>query len=364
MRRLRVFPVAVVAVGAVAGAVVLASSSATIEPTAAAARPAPGLYGIGLSRLADGRDFQRMANGGGGTVRFVLDWRRAQPHADGPYRWGQTDRYVKRAAKHGLAVLPVLYATPGWLSPSSIKAPIFSAEARRAWHALVHAAVARYGADGSFWAHNPDLPYDPVRDWQIWNEQNSPDFWAPAPSPSGYLRLLAISESAIHRADPGAKVALGGMFETGTKYATAIISWRFLARLYHLGGRRLFDIVGVHPYSPTLSGFKYQVRRIHRVIRRHHDSGTQLWIDEIGWGSGRGGSPLNKGPHGQARILRQAFRFARRNRRRLDVGRIIWFPWRDSGHTPTSCTFCGLTGLIRSDGRAKPSWGAFRRLAR
>jgi hypothetical protein len=158
-------------------------------------------------------------------------------------------------------------------------------------------------------------------------------------------------------------VVLGGMFETGTKYPNAIVSWRFLARLYRLGGRKEFDVVGAHPYSPQFSGFTYQLQRLANVIRRYHDRQTPIWVDEIGWGSGRGGSPQNKGPRGQARILRRAFRYASRNRNRLGIRRIMWFPWRDSGHTPTQCSFCGVTGLIRSDGSAKPSWRSFRRLA-
>src|SRR5207237_6154594 len=127
----------------------------------------------------------------------------------------QTDRYVGKAANHGVSALPILFATPGWLSDSYIKAPVFSSEARAAWRRFVHAAVARYGPNGSFWAEHPQVAYLPVRDWQIWNEENSPGFYAPAPSPSSYDRLLGISATVIRRLDPGARIVLGGMFEGG-----------------------------------------------------------------------------------------------------------------------------------------------------
>ena len=54
-----------------------------------------------------------------------------------------------------------------------------------------------------------------------------------------------------------------------------------------------------------------------------------------------------------------SFEFATDNRRRLGIKRIVWFPWRDSGHTPPGCVFCGKTGLRAADGKAKPSWRAF-----
>ena len=60
---------------------------------------------------------------------------------------------------------------------------------------------------------------------------------------------------------------------------------------------------------------------------------------------------------------RGLFRFAQRSRHALRIQRVLWYPWRDSGHTPEACTFCGSTGLIRRDGAAKPAWRAFRRIA-
>jgi hypothetical protein len=363
MRRVRIAPVALVAIAAIAAALMIATSSASVKQPGRQVVGSPGLYGLGLSRLPVAQDYRRMANGGTGTVRFVLDWRRAQPSPTAAFHWGQSDRYVRRAAEQGITVLPVLFATPGWLADSFIKAPVFSAKARRKWQAFVQAAVARYGRGGAFWAQNPQVPYDPARDWQVWNEENSPGFWAPRPSAPSYLRLLSLSADAIRQADPRGQVVLGGMFEAGSSHG-AIVSWQFLSRLYRLGGARDFDVVGAHPYSPTLSGYKLQLRRLGRVIRRNHDGGTPIWIDEIGWGSGPPSeSPQNKGLRGQASFLRRAFSFAQANRRHLGIQRILWFPWRDSGHTPTACAFCGVTGLIRTGGAAKPSWGSFRRIA-
>ena len=358
MRRVGLLPVAVVAAGAVAAAVVIAANGASVR---SAASKAP-FYGVGLSTPASSLDYARMASGGVRTARFVVDWRQIQPHPGSRYDWREPDRYIRGLAKHGIEPVPLLFATPFWVARNYIRAPVFSARAKQAWRALVHAAAARFGPGGTFWSRNPTIPYDPVRYWQIWNEQNSPDFWAPKPSATQYAELLKISAGALHAADPGAQVVLGGMFEGNVSYG-ATLSWQYLTQLYRAGAARYFDVVGVHPYSPKISSYEFQIRKLAAAIRRSGHRGTPIWIDEIGWGSGHGGSPINKGPEGQAQMLRRAVTFAARNRNRLGIQRILWFPWRDSGHTPEACAFCDVTGLRRSNGSAKPAWHVFSRLA-
>ena len=357
MRRIGVLPVAAVALGSVAAAVVLAANGASVR---SAADRGP-FYGVGLASPPTARDSDRMWRSGVRTARFVINWPKVEPTADGGYRWRQADRYMRGVATHSLEPLPLLFATPSWVARSFLRPPLSSPPARKAWRAFVRAAAARYGPGGSFWAQHPDLSYDPVHYWQIWNEENSPDFWVPRPSPASYERLLKIAAQALHATDPSAKIVLGGMFEGNVSYG-AILSWRYLARLYRLGAARYFDVVGVHPYSPRISGYKLQIRRVAATIRRHGHRGTPIWIDEIGWGSGHGGSALNKGPAGQARMLRRAFTFATRNRDRLDVRRILWYSWRDSRGAGT-CIFCASTGLRRRGGSAKPAWNEFRRFA-
>ena len=61
-----------------------------------------------------------MAQGGARMIRFPIDWRDVQAHAEAPFDWTQTDRYVGKAANHGVSALPILFATPGWLSVSYI----------------------------------------------------------------------------------------------------------------------------------------------------------------------------------------------------------------------------------------------------
>jgi hypothetical protein len=117
-----------------------------------------------------------------------------------------------------------------------------------------------------------------------------------------------------------------------------------------------------HPYSPTLRGFRYQLERIRATMRRHHDP-SPIWIDEIGWASARHGSRYAAGPEGQARMLRRALGFARAHRRRLGIGRVLWYPWRDTSQVAASCALCKSSGLRARSGRPKPAWRAYQRVA-
>ena len=46
-----------------------------------------------------------------------------------------------------------------------------SAWQRWGWESFLRAAVAAT-AGGSFWEENPELPFLPIRHWEIWNEEN------------------------------------------------------------------------------------------------------------------------------------------------------------------------------------------------
>ncbi len=318
-------------------------------------------FGIGLAETPTASEVRRIARAGVRVARVTFDWRAFQASPDAPPAFTAVDPLVRRLAEAHIRALPGFVATPGWLASDPTTAPLFSAEARAGWRGFLAAAVGRYGPHGSFWEENPSLPYEPIRSWQIWNEENSAGYFGPTPSPEAYARLLHISAAAIRGADPRATIVLGGMFETvGT--GGSILSWRFLRGLYEAGAEGNFDAVGVHPYDPELAGMAHQVQRIRNVIDVEDDSATPIWIDEIGWGSGTSGSKLNLGLEGQATMLRRAYSYIVANRERLGIGKLIWYPLHDPLKVDaTTCGFCDSEGLFDAAGTAKPAWHVFRR---
>jgi hypothetical protein len=139
----------------------------------------------------------------------------------------------------------------------------------------------------------------------------------------------------------------------------------FLERLYRVPGiRPALDGIALHPYVPDVAALETEVEALREVAVRNRDRRVGLYVTEIGWGS-QANSPVSfeVGLRGQARELRDAYRYLLGNRGRLNLKQVFWFSWKD---LKGDCDFCDSAGLFR-EGRAfkpKPAWRAFVRVAR
>jgi polysaccharide biosynthesis protein PslG len=310
--------------------------------------------------------FARMQQGGVGVFRAFFAWRELEP-AQGQFDFSTVDAIVRGAAEHGIEVLPYLFASPDWLAALNgadcgDQCPIYAPQtdaALDAWKQFVAATVKRYGPDGEFWEQNKDVPAMPIRAWQIWNEQNSPTFYAPKPDPASYERLVATATDQIHAIDPGAEIVLGGMFGTplGGR-PPAITGPDFLADLYRIeGDQPRFDAVAVHPYGAQPAKVTEQVNALHDVIEQAGDD-ARLWVTEIGWSSADGSEPLDRGSDGQAERLGEAFSYLIDHRDELNLQGVAWYSWADLTGAGI-CAWCAHSGLFTEDGTAKPAWATF-----
>jgi polysaccharide biosynthesis protein PslG len=356
------------AAGAAVVAIVLASSGSGSEPE----EVPRSFYGIVSQTPLTAEDFERMGEGGVGTLRIVLSWVAIEPvPGGGEFDFSSVDPLVLAAADEGIEVLPFFYGTPEWAaveldgrgSCDGDCGPFApqSQAALAAWGEFVGAAVDRYGPDGELWAENPDHPAQPIRTWQIWNEQNSATFFKPEPSIPQYVDLLEASERAIHEHDPGAEIVLGGMFGTppdaGEQADTA---WEYLRELYATEGvAELFDGVASHPYAANLTNVESQLELLRDELVSAGDSEAGLWVTELGWASSGPDHPLNRGPEGQAERLTEAFELLLDRRSEWNVEGVAWYSWRDA-RGPGLCDWCGGSGLFAEDSlEPKPSWDAY-----
>jgi polysaccharide biosynthesis protein PslG len=324
-------------------------------------------YGLSSQTHLGTADLDRMGQGNVGTLRIILEWSGVDPSpAADDYNWAAIDAIVADAARNGITVLPFVFGTPQWVARDldgrncTSKCGLFAPSKRGAidaWAGFLRDAVARYGPNGAFWAANPGLPQVPITGWQIWNEQNSKSFYRPRPNPKKYVKLLKASNAAIKGIDPGADVILGGMAElAGSRKATP--GARYLAKLYkRKGAKKHFDGVALHPYGAKLKAVQEQVGLFRKAMKRGRDRGADLWITELGWGSARGGNPLNRGPRGQATRLKQAFKYFTKRRGKLNVRTVIWFSWMDSA--ARICAWCPKSGLFDQQFAPKRSWRGF-----
>lgn len=338
-------------------------------PAAAQALPR-GFFGIVPQTPVGSRDLARMSSGGVETLRVPVNWSAIQPTARGGFDWSSVDALVAQAAERHIEILPFLCAPPRWVSRNGHRLPVYNGRQRRAWALFAAAAVERYGPRGAFWSeHAPGtaepLPQLPIHAWQIWNEENFFYFARPV-SPGLYARLLAISHRAIRRVDPRATVVTGGLFgNPRQRPPLAMSAWSFLEGLYEDGAKGSFEAVAVHPYARNTAELGRIVEVVRRVMLRHGDRRSHMYVTEMGWGSQNDPRQVayEVGLHGQARELRRAYGYLIHRRGFLGLRQVDWFSWKDAGGL---CNFCDSAGLFRNSRRfrPKPAWHAYVAIAR
>jgi hypothetical protein len=344
----------------IALAALLAGSLLLLPASAppAVARPAVprGFFGVVPQGPLASSDFERM-HGVVGTLRIPINWARVEPRA-GEFDFAALDATVSAAANSGVRVLPFVYGTPDWLSANPARPPL-SAAGLSAWSGFLRALVLRYGSRGSLWTGGS--PRVPIRQWQIWNEPNFLLFWRPRPSASGYAHLLRASARTIRATDSGAQIVAAGL----APVEGGMLPWTFLRKLYEVPGvSRSFDIAAVHPYSSTVGGMAYQVRKARQVMAAAGDGSKPLLVSELGVASD---SPLptafNWGIKGQGSFLRRAYGLLLRDRARWHIAGVDWYAWRDMPAADPHCVFCEYAGLFDTSGRPKPAWRALKSVA-
>ncbi len=342
----------------------LAALAACTAPAAHAAVPADsaGIYSEELERansvdpVAAGRA-QRAA--GFGIVRQTFSWARIET-APNALSFTVYDQVMAAAALAGIAVLPVLQDPPAWRSTAPATGALDDMYPPRdpaAMAVLAGLLVQRYGPGGSFWAAHPELPPSPIRSWQVWNEPNTPNFWAPEPDPAGYAELLRAVSAAIRVADPAAEVVSAGLpaSDHGVPLST------FLDGMYAAGARGTFDTLAIHPYASDAETVLGILRVARDEVDRLGDAGRPIWATEFGWATGGPPVTITTTEDGQATLLRDAIVLMQRARAAMSLRGFIAFRWRDVPLNPGQLDFWPFhAGLLRVDGTPKPSLQAMR----
>jgi hypothetical protein len=337
---------------------ILVLAAMAIAPAAASASLPPGFIGVSPQSPANSKDFRLMQEAGVGSVRLPIYWTsvQAKPPTEADSDWSGFDREVMLAAEEEIEVMPFIWGSPEWAAEQVIDLPVQNAWQRWGWSRLLRQAAKRYGPEGAFWEENPELPYLPIRRWEIWNEQNIVTFADPV-DPLEFAKLIRISGRALHGIDPGAKVILGGFFGRPLQIPPNAASGDFLSRLYRARDiKRHFDGVALHPYVARARAMGAQLENLRRIMRRNGDAKAPILVTELGWGSRSGPTRWERGLEGQANQLSRAFAMLSDNRLRWRIGGAWWFTWTDEGG---GCVFCRSAGLLTASRKAKPAWYRF-----
>jgi hypothetical protein len=281
-----------------------------------------------------------------------------------PTDFRRTDRVVGEASLRKLRVLPIVLGAPRWASGGNSGRAISQPRGTKDYVNYLLTLADRYGPGGSFWNEREDLPYRPIRAWQIWNEPDHPNFWHRAHGrwPAEYVRLLRASRAALKAHDHGAKIVLGAL--TG-------FSWTNLPRLYKVGLKGQFDELALNPYTKHVANTVRTVELCRAAMRRAGDRVRPVALTELSWPASRGRVPRRRQvsfsvtDHQQGARLTAAMKLLAHERRRLNIVEVDWFTWVSTYRGDNPWDYAGLRRISRSGVvTAKPSLAAFTRIAR
>jgi hypothetical protein len=398
----------------------LAATTLTLALGVADANAGRMIYGVvpqdGAVPVAS--DLDMMPGAGIDGIRLMAHWGTAET-TPGTYDWSTLDAMVRETTNRGIKPMLFLYGSPLWAteldgydcaggeSPCTVYPPRSDAT-RAAFAAFSKAAVERYGPGGQFWRVPgagevqssgvicglvpglcPDDPVEPpppppspepppgqppcgctqpspLRVWQVWNEQNSPKYFAPKVKVKLYAKMLRDAGNAIHSADRGADVMIGGMWGPKSARKVVLPVTQYMKRLYRVKGiKRSFDSIALHPYAASAQGSLAALELGRELLDKAGDRTAGIWVSELGWASGGPRSNAYvKGMKGQAKLLKRALKSFQKRSRALRLRGVYWYSWRDLKGGSGICDWCGHAGLRARNGSAKPAWRAFSQAAR
>ncbi|MEA2348315.1 MAG: polysaccharide biosynthesis protein PslG [Thermoleophilaceae bacterium] len=316
--------------------------------------------------IAQPGEIQRMQQGHVDLIRTTFDWLYIEPTQNGGFNFSETDKLMTAAsAGRKIEVLPILASSPTWISPKMPGDPPLGGFELGRWNNYVKALIARYGPKGSFWPAHPNLSFNPITAWQVWNEPNLKSFWTNQhPDAKEYAAFLKTTSSTIRSADNKAEVVLAGMPEREDAPRSMA---DFLEDLYKVKGfTKSIDVVAMHPFAEDEKGIIGGIKRIRKILDKHGDKKLPLWITEVGFASTGPASPFTQNENGQAKLLTKSFKAIDKEAKKSSVEKAVWYSWRDlDKQPPTNPGFNSwqtYTGLFTFSGKPKKSWKAYTKV--
>lgn len=221
---------------------------------------------------ANSLDFMRAIGVTG--IRIDIPWRWIEP-TRGAFTWTFVDRVIDAARARGMSVLGVLTTTPSWAAlGQSTNQQTRPADVGQ-WAAFVSTAAARY--KGRVFAY------------EVWNEPNGDQYFAPAPDPIHYAALVRASVPAIKQADPDAHV-LAGVLGPAPAGNGTIPAVEFFTSMLDAGVGDV-DAYSFHPYDneQTMAQAAFwdntairQAMAMHALLRARGEGHKKIWATEYG----------------------------------------------------------------------------------
>jgi hypothetical protein len=351
------------------GALLLA---ATPPAEGAQRKVPPDFYGVmwdgAATKAPDAQQaalWDLMARSGVEAVRTEFSWAAAQPVGGEPPSFAATDRVVALAAARDITLLPIVVRTPAWAARDPSRGLASPPARTEDYVAYLQALVLRYGPQGSFWLERRDLPYRPLREWQVWNEPHLRYYWdGDGDWASEYAELLRASNTALKGSDPGSATVLAGL---------ADFVWNHLDRLYGAGIRGQYDVAAINFFTRSPGLVLRGLRYTRRALRRGGEPRKRLWLTETTWPASKGRVDKPRAgwqrqwettESGQARRLTSFYALAARFRRRLRLDRVYWYTWASGYQDSDLFDYAGLVHFVDGSFTRQRALSAYARSAR
>ncbi len=266
-------------------------------------------------------------------------WHRIEPEK-GRFVWRDYDRVVDEYVRRGLHIMPILCYDAAWHPEQSPNTQEYREEYGRFVYETVKHFKGRISA------------------CEIWNEPNLSMYWRKNPSAEDYTELLKVAYREAKRADPNV-IVVGG--------AVAGIDRSFIDGILRAGAGKHMDALSIHPYQgnlgsvgPEEGNLVEDIKQLRLLMARYSVTRLPIWITEMGnrtvpdpaVAKGRPQPTGRVSDDEQANYLVRSFLLAQR----VDVKRVFWFNLQDWA--------LETWGTISAEFRKKPSWYAFRTMAR
>ncbi len=292
------------------------------------------IMGVNIHLLRDVPSLDLARAAGFRFVRMDLLWTNIERR--GRFRFFAYDRLVQELEARGMGVLWILdYGHPDHGGPVPR-----TAEDRAAFSRFAEAAATHF--------HGRNVRYE------IWNEPNNPQFWAPSPNPAEYAALLKETVAAMRRADPSAVISSGGISNLDLPYLSQTLDRSLVPGL---------SAVSVHPYPRDRpEGIVPAYAAIRSWLANNLGGTLEMWDSEWGYSSTLSGSGSALNGHSERDRQRQATLAVREVLTVWSLGFSlgVWYDLRDDGDNPANPE--QNYGLLDSTGHEKPAMRAVRTL--
>jgi polysaccharide biosynthesis protein PslG len=255
------------------------------------------------------------------TIRQTFDWSTIEK-APGHYDLSYHDRYVLKAASHGIGILPVLSNPPAFRRPSRGRATC-PPRRNRPFGRFAATLVRRYGPEGTLWAEHPDVPKLPITAWQLWNEPNLRIYWCNSPSARQYVAMLRAVGKAIKRVDRRAEILTAGL--PPSKLTGTVPLSRYISQMYRAKARNAFDTLAINSYAVDQRELGRLLASIRKLMNARGDRRGRIWITELGWGDKGVRHRFIVGARGQASRITKSFALIRKKRRQWRLRGFVYF---------------------------------------